>query len=117
MGLRAGAGSPVQLEISDFGFEMQDSSNFKISSLRTTVLYIAIILAAIAGFLLIRTRGELLIAPAPPAHATVAPVAGATPDMLWHVLLAMAAVIAVGRLLGQVFSVVGQPPVIGEVVG
>ncbi len=24
-------GSPVQLEISDFGFEMQDSSNFKIS--------------------------------------------------------------------------------------
>jgi Kef-type K+ transport system membrane component KefB len=96
---------------------MQDSSiNFKISSLRTTVLYLVTILAAIAVFLLIRTRGELLLAPASPA-ATAVSVAGATPDMLWHVLLAMAAVVIVGRLLGRVFSVVGQPPVIGEVVG
>ena len=36
--------------------------------------------------------------------------------MLFHLLLAMAAVIVVGRLLAPVFRAVGQPPVIGEVI-
>jgi Kef-type K+ transport system membrane component KefB len=39
-----------------------------------------------------------------------------TPDLLWHLLLALAAVVLTGRLLGRVFRVIGQPPVIGEVV-
>ena len=34
-----------------------------------------------------------------------------------HVLLALAAVVAVGRLLGVAFRHIGQPPVIGEVLG
>jgi Kef-type K+ transport system membrane component KefB len=38
-------------------------------------------------------------------------------DALLHVLIALAAVVIVGRLLGRVFRYVGQPPVIGEVVG
>jgi hypothetical protein len=33
------------------------------------------------------------------------------PDVLWHMLLALAAVVIVGRLLGKLFSLVGQPPV------
>jgi Kef-type K+ transport system membrane component KefB len=37
-------------------------------------------------------------------------------DLLWHLLLALAAVVITGRLLGRAFRVVGQPPVIGEVV-
>jgi K+:H+ antiporter len=37
-------------------------------------------------------------------------------DLLWHVLLALAAVVALGQLLGRVFRFVGQPPVIGEVL-
>ena len=90
---------------------MQDSSNFKIAS-----LYIAVLLGAIAAFLLIRDRGEMLIAPTPPPGVSTT-VASASPDTLWHLLLAMAAVVAVGRLLGRVFALVGQPPVIGEVVG
>jgi Kef-type K+ transport system membrane component KefB len=38
-------------------------------------------------------------------------------DPLPHVLLALAAVLVTGRLLGLLFRRVGQPPVIGEVVG
>src|SRR5678815_2213920 len=37
-------------------------------------------------------------------------------DLLWHLLLALAAVVITGRLLGRVFRLIGQPPVIGEVV-
>src|SRR5438105_4488361 len=40
----------------------------------------------------------------------------AVPNPLEHVLLALAAVILVGRLLGRAFVYMGQPPVIGEVV-
>ena len=36
--------------------------------------------------------------------------------MLFHLLMAMAAVIVVGRLLAPLFRAVGQPPVIGEVI-
>lgn len=38
------------------------------------------------------------------------------PDPLWHLLLALAVVVAAGQVLGRLFRVVGQPPVIGEVV-
>ncbi len=38
-------------------------------------------------------------------------------EAILHVLIALTAVIAVGRALGWVFSHVGQPPVIGEVLG
>jgi Kef-type K+ transport system membrane component KefB len=38
------------------------------------------------------------------------------PDLLWHLLLALAAVVLTGRLLGRAFRLIGQPPVIGEVV-
>jgi Kef-type K+ transport system membrane component KefB len=37
--------------------------------------------------------------------------------VLPQLLLALAAVVAVGRLLGVLFRRIGQPPVIGEVVG
>jgi Kef-type K+ transport system membrane component KefB len=39
-----------------------------------------------------------------------------TVDLFWHLLLALAAVVITGRLLGTVFRCIGQPPVIGEVV-
>ncbi|MEX2176405.1 MAG: cation:proton antiporter [Pirellulaceae bacterium] len=37
-------------------------------------------------------------------------------DLLWHMLLALAAVVASGQILGRLFRYVGQPPVIGEVL-
>jgi Kef-type K+ transport system membrane component KefB len=42
--------------------------------------------------------------------------AGGTTDLFWHLLLALTAVVVVGRLLGVLFRFIGQPPVIGEVV-
>jgi Kef-type K+ transport system membrane component KefB len=39
-----------------------------------------------------------------------------SPDLLWHLLLALTAVVVAGRLLGALFRFFGQPPVIGEVV-
>ena len=42
---------------------------------------------------------------------------GGKPDALVHVLVALTAVLVMGRLLGPLFRGTGQPPVIGEVVG
>src|SRR5262245_882988 len=39
------------------------------------------------------------------------------PDVLFHVLLALTALLITGRVLAFLFRIVGQPPVIGEVVG
>jgi hypothetical protein len=38
-------------------------------------------------------------------------------DLLWHLLLVLAAVVTAGRLLAVLFQRLGQPPVIGEVIG
>jgi Kef-type K+ transport system membrane component KefB len=75
------------------------------------------ILAGVALFLLVRRYGEMLTAPLPtalpaPRGAGTAGVSNA----LFHVLLALAAVVITGRLLGAVLRSVGQPAVIGEVV-
>src|SRR5947209_4904140 len=70
----------------------------------------------VVAFLAIRAVGETLTAPAPDPSAPVGGRGGAHGDALFHVLLALAAVIALGRLLGGLFRWVGQPPVIGEVV-
>jgi Kef-type K+ transport system membrane component KefB len=83
---------------------------------KVVLIYGAMIVAAIWIFLFIRSRGEMLTAPPPPAGGSL-PIAQAAPDVLWHLLLALAAVVTVGRLLGAMFRYIGQPPVIGEVVG
>ena len=82
-------------------------------------LYALVVLGAVLGFWLICQAGSSLV-PAVSA-ATVAADTSTVPKaknehVLFHVLLALAAVIVVGRLLGRVFRYVGQPPVIGEVV-
>ena len=73
--------------------------------------------AAAGAFLLIRLYGESLTAP--PADATQMAVGAATGagHTLFHVLLALVVVILVSRLFGYLFGYLGQPPVIGEVVG
>jgi Kef-type K+ transport system membrane component KefB len=77
------------------------------------------VLGTIALFLLIRSYGEGLTAPPPAASAgpSTTAAAQATSQILFHVLLALAAVIVAGRSVGALLSLVGQPPVIGEVVG
>jgi Kef-type K+ transport system membrane component KefB len=76
------------------------------------------LLGGIAAFLLVRSYGEALTAP-PPA-ATVAAEAASTPaapNAVFHVLFALAAVVIAGRLIGSLLRSIGQPPVIGEVLG
>jgi Kef-type K+ transport system membrane component KefB len=89
------------------------------SGLLSTLAYAAMILAAIATFLAVRQYGETLVAPVPSPSAAVSPEQPAAPkaNALAHVLLALAAVVVVGRVLGRVFARIGQPPVIGEVLG
>ena len=80
--------------------------------------YAAMIAGAAGLFLLIRGYGETLTAPAPAAvvDGAASAVAAGAPHALLHVLLALTAVVIVGRLLGAVLARIGQPPVIGEVI-
>jgi len=77
------------------------------------------IAAAAAAFLVVRAWGELLAVPAATGATPRALHPGTTaalPNVMLHVLLTLAAVIALGRALNVAFRYIGQPPVIGEVV-
>ena len=79
--------------------------------------YLAMFLVAAGLFLLIDRWGSDLVAPALPLpSARDVAEAHRKPDALIHVLLTLAAVVALGWVLSQLFRKLGQPPVIGEVV-
>ena len=82
-----------------------------------TAAYVLMLAAAVGIFLLIRQVGETLTAPETPAGAisVARPKAGQV-DVIVHVLATLAAVVALGFTLGRLFRLLGQPPVIGEVV-
>lgn len=80
----------------------------------SSLIYGLMLLGAVVAFLFIRDIGETLTAAGAPLAQAVASIP--KPDILLHVLLALAAVIVVGRILGKLFARIGQPPVIGEVV-
>ena len=83
---------------------------------RTVALYAALLAGAVAAFLIVSGYGQQLTAPAPLTTAPATGAATGTADILWHVMLALAVVVIAGRLLGAVLRMIGQPPVIGEVV-
>ncbi len=83
--------------------------------LRSLTIYVLLLAVAVGVFFLARSYGQTLQAP-PPGDATTADTSGAKVDV-FHLLLALAVVIAVGQSLGRLFKYLGQPPVIGEVVG
>ncbi len=81
------------------------------------VIYVAMLAVGVGLFVLIRGAGEGLIAQESPPNAV--PVGTAKPgqvDVVRHVLTTLVAVIAVGFLLGRACRMIGQPPVIGEVL-
>jgi Kef-type K+ transport system membrane component KefB len=83
----------------------------------TVAACLGLLAAGGAAMLVIRHVGLDLEAPPPTAGTDLKVGAGTGKGhVLFHVLLALAAVIALGRVLGQVFRYIGQPPVIGEVV-
>jgi Kef-type K+ transport system membrane component KefB len=86
--------------------------------LRLALFYVLMLAAAAALFLLIRARGEAI--PVPRDAGGPAPAEGpGTPkvDAVFHVLLALVVVMVVGQVLARLFVRLGQPPVLGEVVG
>lgn len=85
-------------------------------TLRTTVGFGLLVIAAVAIFLWIRSLGAGLIAPAPGPSLPVQASGGPPLDVFLHVLLALAVVIAAARAVGFVFRRLGQPPVMGEVI-
>jgi Kef-type K+ transport system membrane component KefB len=88
---------------------------------RADVAAYALMLAATVGlFLVIDHFGGALSAPAAVAKDLPAYTAQALPssrsDALFHVLLAMAAMIVTGRLVSWLLRPLEQPPVVGEVI-
>jgi Kef-type K+ transport system membrane component KefB len=80
--------------------------------------YVLMLAGAVGVFHVIQRYGETLSAPAAsPIESAETPAAAAdTHSALFHVLLTLAAVVALGRLMGWLFRLLRQPPVIGEVL-
>jgi Kef-type K+ transport system membrane component KefB len=79
-----------------------------------TVLGSLLLLAGALGlFLLIRSVGEGLSAPAGTGQPVGSAAAG---DALLHVLLTLAAVLALGQVLSRLLALLWQPPVMGEML-
>lgn len=83
---------------------------------RTAVGYGLMVVGTVVGFLLIRNYGNTLVAPVDSSHQPSSSVVNQHPNVLLYVLVALAAVIVVGQILGKVFAYLSQPPVIGEVI-
>jgi Kef-type K+ transport system membrane component KefB len=83
--------------------------------LATIGFYLLMLVVAFGLFMLIREQGKHLSAPQIDA---VAKAANAAPiNTLLHFLLSLATVIITARGVGAFFKLLGQPPVIGEVIG
>jgi Kef-type K+ transport system membrane component KefB len=84
---------------------------------RTALFYGTTLTGAVLAFLVIDSLGKNL-GPLAPSAATApeAAVRGTEAAPFLHVLIALTAVLITGRLLSLLFRLVGQPPVIGEVV-
>jgi Kef-type K+ transport system membrane component KefB len=91
-----------------------DSNGPAPSVWKLALAYAAMIAGAVGLFLLVRTYGDELVA----AGAVTKAGGAAAPksDVLMHVLLALVAIILLGRWLGKLFLYFGQPRVIGEMV-
>jgi len=77
--------------------------------------YPIMIAGAIGIFLLVRSTGSTLVAPAPAVVAAAGDPA-ANAEVLLHVLLALVVVIIAARACGALCKRIHQPPVIGEVI-
>ncbi len=84
-------------------------------SVRAGLAYVAMIVVAVALFLAIDAAGSQLATPAGETTLGKSSVV-AKSSALVHVLITLAAVVALGQFFGMVLLALGQPPVIGEVL-
>jgi Kef-type K+ transport system membrane component KefB len=87
----------------------------KLRLIRAVIGYGFMVAFTIGVFLLIRSRGESLVAP-PPVNAVPVGTTIKEDDIFIRVLVALAAIIVLGQMLARLFVYLSQPPVIGEVV-
>jgi Kef-type K+ transport system membrane component KefB len=85
------------------------------SNLRLALGYSMMIAGMVVCYLLIRSYGETLSAPAMNAAVKANAAAGRS-GAIGHVLLALVVIIILARLLGSAFHYFHQPPVIGEII-
>jgi Kef-type K+ transport system membrane component KefB len=90
---------------------------------RLLLAYGAMVVGSVLLYLVIRSWGEKLVAPSPPAGSLIAPAGGEYPapgaapsNPLLQVLIALLIIIAASRLLGALFRCFHQPSVIGEII-
>jgi Kef-type K+ transport system membrane component KefB len=79
------------------------------------LFYGGMVIAAAAGFFLIRSYGVALQAPA--GTGVRSPDVAQGINTLFHALLALAVIVITSRVVGALFQRIGQPAVIGEVFG
>ena len=96
------------------------SASGRSSRLLEGIVYGLVLSLGIGGYLFVRWIGEQGVAPVATGavHAPAAVTSDGHPpvDVVFHVLLTLAAMIGLGHLLARLFRYIGQPPVIGEVV-
>ncbi|MBY0369600.1 cation:proton antiporter [bacterium] len=85
------------------------------NKLQTFLLYFAMVIGTVLAYLAIDQNGSTLAVPG----GALKQVAGGGEQInnLLHVLLALCVVIITARAMGAAFKLLGQPPVIGEVIG
>ena len=88
------------------------------ANLSRTIAYVLLLAAAALGLWITRSVGVELTAPAPAdgVGRFGTPAANSAAQDLFHVLLAVIAILLASRLLGALFARIEQPPVIGEMV-
>jgi Kef-type K+ transport system membrane component KefB len=95
------------------------SNSLMTSTWRIVIGYTATVVVAIGLLLLVLTYGEKLTAVAGEVTAVATPTAAGKIVknlVLYHVLVALVAILLLGRWLGKMFVHFGQPRVIGEMV-
>ena len=87
-------------------------------SITGPLVYCLMLGAGVAIFLLIRSVGESITAPASSTvqPSIAIPESEGNVDVVFHVLATLAAILALGFLIGRVLRWFGQPQVIGEVI-
>jgi Kef-type K+ transport system membrane component KefB len=100
----------------DVTLEIDDSGLSTGGRAKVFAFYGGMVVIAALVFLAIRSFGDGLTAP---PGTGPAPTVGAAESIntLFHALLALAVIVITARIVGAVFGLLGQPAVIGEVVG
>ena len=96
--------------------DIDDTPLSQLGRTRVFLFYAATVCAAVVAFFFIRSIGEGMQAPVG-AGQPLGLAAEQSINTVFHALLALAVIVVTAWVVGALFSYIGQPAVIGEVVG